>query len=121
MKVLRIQGGSVQAGGRFAPGRNLEILKNASSRAVETHRVTGIVLLLRDVLACSLFATYRNDSGKLNHILHASEPTEDRATEARIAAMGGTLHIESRFGRGTQLSTRHPLEGNYANSHYPRG
>src|SRR5262249_14997713 len=35
-------------------------------RGVETHEVVGIVLLLRDVLARSLFATYRADFSLLN-------------------------------------------------------
>ncbi len=43
-------------------------------RGVETHEVVGIVLLLRDVLARSLFAKYQNDFKKLNRILDAYEP-----------------------------------------------
>src|SRR5467141_1917505 len=35
-------------------------------RGVETHEVVGIVLLLRDVLARSLFAKYQTDFKKLN-------------------------------------------------------
>ena len=38
-------------------------------RGVETHEVVGIVLLLRDVLARSLFAKYQGDFEKLNRIL----------------------------------------------------
>src|SRR5438034_358316 len=37
-------------------------------RGVETHEVVGIVLLLRDVLARSLFAKYHEDFNKLNRI-----------------------------------------------------
>src|SRR5438874_11433051 len=47
-------------------------------RGVETHEVVGIVLLLRDVLARSLFAKYREDFNKLNRILDAYEPAADR-------------------------------------------
>ncbi len=43
-------------------------------RGVETHEVVGIVLLLRDVLARSLFAKYREDFAKLDRILDAYEP-----------------------------------------------
>ena len=43
-------------------------------RGVETHEVVGIVLLLRDVLARSLFAKYQTDFRKLNRILDAYEP-----------------------------------------------
>src|SRR3989442_274529 len=42
-------------------------------RGVETHEVVGIVLLLRDVLARSLFAKYHGDFDKLNRILDAYE------------------------------------------------
>src|SRR5438309_7214598 len=38
-------------------------------RGVETHEVVGIVLLLRDVLARSLFGKYHEDFDKLNRIL----------------------------------------------------
>src|SRR5260370_30172440 len=40
-------------------------------RGVETHEVVGIVLLLRDVLARSLFARYQTDFERLNHSLNA--------------------------------------------------
>src|SRR5881409_3370581 len=42
-------------------------------RGVETHEVLGIVLLLRDVLARSLFAKYHEDFGLLNAVLDAYE------------------------------------------------
>jgi rsbT co-antagonist protein RsbR len=47
-------------------------------RGVETHEVLGIVLLLRDVLARSLFAKYQDDFDKLNRILDAYEPAANR-------------------------------------------
>src|ERR1700687_4462572 len=47
-------------------------------RGVETHEVVGIVLLLRDVLARSLFAKYQADFTKLNRILDAYEPAATR-------------------------------------------
>src|SRR5438093_11617966 len=47
-------------------------------RGVETHEVVGIVLLLRDVLARSLFAKYQDDFAKLNRILDAYEPAANR-------------------------------------------
>jgi len=47
-------------------------------RGVETHEVVGIVLLLRDVLARSLFAKYQADFKKLNRILDAYEPAANR-------------------------------------------
>lgn len=47
-------------------------------RGVETHEVVGIVLLMRDVLARSLFAKYQADFDKLNRILDAYEPAANR-------------------------------------------
>ena len=47
-------------------------------RGVETHEVVGIVLLLRDVLARSLFARCQTDLEKLNCILDAYEPAANR-------------------------------------------
>ena len=47
-------------------------------RGVETNEVVGIVLLLRDVLARSLFAKYQADFDKLNRILDAYEPAANR-------------------------------------------
>src|SRR5499427_6484095 len=47
-------------------------------RSVETHEVVGIVLLLRDVLARSLFAKYQHDFTLLNRILDAYEPAANR-------------------------------------------
>lgn len=55
-------------------------------RGVETDEVVGIVLLLRDVLARSLFATYQDDFDKLNRILDAYEPAANRI--ANTVAVG---------------------------------
>src|SRR5579863_925118 len=55
-------------------------------RGVETHEVVGIVLLLRDVLARSLFAKYQTDFKKLNRILDAYEPAANRI--ANTVAVG---------------------------------
>lgn len=43
-------------------------------RGVKTYEVVGIVLLLRDVVARSLFSKYQTDLEKLNRILDAYEP-----------------------------------------------
>jgi signal transduction histidine kinase len=37
------------------------------------------------------------------------------AMQERVTAIGGTLHIESRSGQGTELSIRLPLEDDHAN------
>jgi len=55
-------------------------------RGVETHEVVGIVLLLRDVLARSLFGKYQRDFEKLNRILDAYEPAANRI--ANTVAVG---------------------------------
>jgi rsbT co-antagonist protein RsbR len=55
-------------------------------RGVETHEVIGIVLLLRDLLARSLFAKYQNDFKKLNRILDSYEPAANRI--ANTVAVG---------------------------------
>src|SRR4026208_960608 len=55
-------------------------------RGVETHEVVGIVLLLRDVLARSLFEKYQRDFGLLNRVLDAYEPAANRI--ANTVAVG---------------------------------
>src|SRR5947208_1382907 len=55
-------------------------------RGVETHEVLGIVLLLRDVLARSLFAKYQSDFKLLNRVLDAYEPAANRV--ANTVAVG---------------------------------
>ena len=47
-------------------------------RGVETEEVVGIVLLLRDVLARSLFEKYHQDFSLLNRVLDAYEPAANR-------------------------------------------
>ncbi len=47
-------------------------------RGVETHEVVGIVLLLRDVLARSLFKKYQSDFELFNSVLDAYEPAANR-------------------------------------------
>lgn len=61
------------------------------SRGVETHEVLGIVLLLRDVLARSLFQRYQTDFKVLNQILDAYEPAANR-----IAVIVGVSFVQER-------------------------
>src|SRR5918992_2153614 len=61
------------------------------SRGVETHEVLGIVLLLRDVLARSLFERYQSDPSLLNRILDAYEPAANR-----IAVIVGVSFVRER-------------------------
>jgi rsbT co-antagonist protein RsbR len=60
-------------------------------RGVETHEVLGIVLLLRDVLARSLFVNYKHDPELLDRILDAYEPAANR-----IAVTVGVSFVEER-------------------------
>jgi rsbT co-antagonist protein RsbR len=60
-------------------------------RGVETHEVIGIVLLLRDVLARSLFTKYQQDLDLLNRILDSYEPAANR-----IAVTVGVSFVEER-------------------------
>ncbi|HXM38355.1 MAG TPA: STAS domain-containing protein [Gemmatimonadales bacterium] len=55
-------------------------------RGVETDEVVGIVLLLRDVLARSLFTKYQDNVDKLNRILDSYEPAANRI--ANTVAVG---------------------------------
>ncbi len=69
-----LETGSVEALQAYA--RNLS--ERIIPRGVETHEVVGIVLLLRDVLARSLFKKYQNDFQLLNQVLDAYEPAANR-------------------------------------------
>ena len=60
-------------------------------RGVETHEVLGIVLLLRDVLARSLFVQHQHDADLLNRILDAYEPAANR-----IAVTVGVSFVDER-------------------------
>jgi rsbT co-antagonist protein RsbR len=68
-----------------------ELSERIIPRGVETHEVLGIVLLLRDVLARSLFAKYQHDLELLNRILDEYEPAANR-----IAVTVGVSFVEER-------------------------
>src|SRR5467141_5294306 len=72
-------------------------------RGVETHEVVGIVLLLRDVLARSLFAKYQADFTKLNRILDAYEPAANRIA---ITVAVGFVQERERVIREQQEAIR---------------
>ena len=77
-----LETGSVDALQAYA--RNLS--ERIIPRGVETHEVVGIVLLLRDVLARSLFGKYKLDFALLNRVLDAYEPAANRI--ANTVAVG---------------------------------
>ena len=78
---------------------SIETLQTLRPRAVRADHparrrddeVLGIVLLLRDVLARSLFAKYQEDVDHLNRILDAYEPAANR-----IAMTVGVCFVEER-------------------------
>jgi rsbT co-antagonist protein RsbR len=80
--VEALETGTYEALQAYARGLSERIIP----RGVETHEVVGIVLLLRDVLARSLFAKYQVDFGTLNRILDAYEPAANRI--ANTVAVG---------------------------------
>jgi rsbT co-antagonist protein RsbR len=69
-----LETGSVEALQHYARDLSERIIP----RGVETHEVVGIVLLLRDVLARSLFEKYQRDFDFLNRVLDAYEPAANR-------------------------------------------
>jgi rsbT co-antagonist protein RsbR len=82
-----LETGSVEALQAYA--RNLS--ERIIPRGVETHEVLGIVLLLRDVLARSLFEKYQNDFELLKRVLDAYEPAANR-----IANTVGVSFVQER-------------------------
>jgi rsbT co-antagonist protein RsbR len=72
--VAVLETGSVDELQRYARDLSERIIP----RGVETHEVVGIVLLLRDVLARSLFEKYRNDFDLLHQVLDTYEPAANR-------------------------------------------
>src|ERR1700756_4351602 len=69
-----LETGSVEALQDYARDLSERIIP----RGVQTNEVVGIVLLLRDVLARSLFEKYQTDFELLNRVLDAYEPAANR-------------------------------------------
>src|SRR6266581_4566589 len=85
--VAVLETGAVEALQEYARDLSERIIP----RGVETHEVLGIVLLLRDVLARSLFKKYQADFGMLNRVLDAYEPAANR-----IANTVGVSFVQER-------------------------
>src|SRR6201985_259824 len=85
--VAVLETGSVEALQAYARDLSERIIP----RGVETHEVLGIVLLLRDVLARSLFKKYQTNFGMLNRVLDAYEPAANR-----IANTVGVSFVQER-------------------------
>jgi rsbT co-antagonist protein RsbR len=82
-----LETGSVDALQHYARDLSERIIP----RGVETEEVVGIVLLLRDVLARSLFEKYHDDFALLNRVLDAYEPAANR-----IASTVAVSFVEER-------------------------
>jgi rsbT co-antagonist protein RsbR len=82
-----LETGSVEALQAYARDLSERIIP----RGVETEEVLGIVLLLRDVLARSLFKKYQGDFELLNRVFDAYEPAANR-----IANTVGVSFVQER-------------------------
>ena len=85
--VSALETGSVEALQDYARDLSERIIP----RGVETDEVLGIVLLLRDVLARSLFVNYQHDPELLHRILDSYEPAANS-----IAVTVGVSFVEER-------------------------
>src|SRR5579864_6052698 len=85
--VAVLETGAVEALQEYARDLSERIIP----RGVETHEVLGIVLLLRDVLARSLFEKYQHDFSRLKKVLDAYEPAANR-----IANTVGVSFVQER-------------------------
>lgn len=85
--VDTLETGSVESLQEYAEDLSERIIP----RGVETHEVLGIVLLLRDVLARSLFQKYQENFELLNRVLDAYEPAANR-----IAVIVGVSFVHER-------------------------
>jgi rsbT co-antagonist protein RsbR len=85
--VSALETGSVETLQAYARDLSERIIP----RGVDTDEVLGIVLLLRDVLARSLFVRYQEDDALLDRVLDAYEPAANR-----IAVTVGVSFVEER-------------------------
>jgi rsbT co-antagonist protein RsbR len=97
--VEALETGTVEA--LQAYSRNLS--ERIIPRGVETNEVVGIVLLLRDVLARSLFAKYHGDVSLLSRVLDAYEPAANRIA---ITVAVGFVQQRERVIREQQEAIR---------------
>jgi rsbT co-antagonist protein RsbR len=97
--VEALETGTVEALQAYA--RNLS--ERIIPRGVETNEVVGIVLLLRDVLARSLFAKYHGDVNVLSRVLDAYEPAANRIA---ITVAVGFVQQRERVIREQQEAIR---------------
>src|SRR5258705_562342 len=80
-----------------------DLFERIIPRGVDTDEVIGIVLLLRDVLARSLFGKYQADFELLNRVLDAYEPAANRIA---ITVAVGFVKERDRI-RDANVALRH--------------
>lgn len=93
-----LETGSIEALQAYARSLSERIIP----RGVETQEVVGIVLLLRDVLARSLFKKYQTNFDLLNRVLDAYEPAANRI--ANTVAVGFVQERERIIRHSKKLS-----------------
>ena len=86
VRLRQLRRGARDGDLRSAPGLRAQPVRAHHPARRRDDEVVGIVLLLRDVLARSLFAKYQADFDKLNRILDAYEPAANRI--ANTVAVG---------------------------------
>lgn len=94
-----LETGAVEALQAYA--RNLS--ERIIPRGVETNEVVGIVLLLRDVLARSLFKKYQSNFDLLNRVLDTYEPAANRIA---VTVAVGFVQERERIIREQQHAIR---------------
>ena len=97
--VDALESGSVEALEAYAKNLSERIIP----RGVETHEVLGVVLLLRDVLARSLFQKYEGDRDLLTRVLDAYEPAANRIA---VTVSVSFVQERERIIRQQQLAIR---------------
>ena len=97
-----LETGSVEALQNYARDLSERIIP----RGVETHEVLGIVLLLRDVLARSLFEKYQSDFDLLNQVLDAYEPAANRIANTVGVSFVRSASASSASSRRRSASSR---------------
>src|SRR6201999_2457726 len=94
-----LETGSIEALEAYARDLSERIIP----RGVETHEVVGIVLLLRDVLARSLFKKYQDNFDLLNKVLDAYAPAASRIANTVAVSF---VQERERFIRQQQEAIR---------------
>jgi signal transduction histidine kinase len=100
------------------------IVQEALTNAVKHAKASNVwIRAWREnlVLCCSI----RDDGGGFDssqaHAARGQKGLGLIAMQERVSAIGGTLHIQSSLGSGTELSVQIHLEDDYANSNRARG